>query len=808
MNENRLNNDNFKSSNSFYLINHSRMKYIYLLALYFCSITTFAQSKLETAIKSLDTNYAQEKVFLLFDKEDYIAGDNIWFKAYTLNGYKPSLISTNLIVELYDKDKKLIDRKLVPIVNGESDGTLNTKNENEEGIYFLRAYTTYMTFFSEEFQHINQVKIYNPNSKLKLVPNPNLKWNAKAFAEGGNFIQNQTTKFAIRLKSDGDLPKKWNGFVFEKNNPANKITTFDNLDENVATFSLRAEEGKTYQVQLNDDKGNQQIVDLPEAKKDGILLKVVRNSKDIVIQLKSINQENPLLNHKLIGTINNELVLSSQIVKSVESVSINVSKEILDNDKGVLNIAIFDANDIQIANRLIFINPKELYKKPEISFETTANPRELNTIKVKYPEEINFSSLIKDQKNNDDDNLISAMLLTRDFSSKINHPTQYFKNNEFSENLDALLITEKWKRFNWEDLVVGNIVKPTIDNERRYLSYKVKAYNNGRELSNAALSIIYKIQDKEKDFATLETDYEGNFEMNNLFYYGPMAMNYFLNSENGKQANNGTLTLSVVPNYKSTNYKAKLPATSYLLEEITNKAEVDKQNTYKQNIKIINDKSIRLKEVVVKANKKSKTEKLNEELSGGMFKSLNETVIDFVNESQPIDGYTNIMDFLAGKVAGLTVSNGVPKIRNSEVSIYWNEMKMTSDNLSSINIRDIAMVKIFKGAGLLGNAIAIYSKRGSDAPIDNTPMVPNNLIQIGGYNQSLPYFSNDDYESLYNDVPNDIRSTLYWNVNLYVEPGENTEIEYFNNDKPKDYKLTIIGFDEKGNPVYYEGKIN
>ena len=808
MNENRLNNDNFKSSNSFYLINHSRMKYIYLLALYFCSITTFAQSKLETAIKSLDTNYAQEKVYLLFDKEDYIAGDNIWFKAYTLNGYKPSLISTNLIVELYDKDKKLIDRKLVPVVNGESDGTLNTKNENEEGIYFVRAYTTYMTFFSEEFQYINQIKIFNPNSKLKLVPNPNLKWNAKAFAEGGNFIQNQTTKFAVRLKSDGNLPKKWNGFVFEKNNPANKISTFDNLDENVATFALRAEEGKSYQVQLNDEKGNQQIIDLPEAKKDGILLKVVRNSKDIVIQLKSINQENPLLNYKIIGTINNELVMSSQIVKSVESVSTYVPKEVLDNDKGILNIAIFDANDIQIANRLIFINPKESYKKPEISFETTTNPRELNTIKVKYPEEINFSAVIKDQKNNDDDNLISAMLLTRDFSSKINHPTQYFKNNEFSENLDALLITEKWKRFNWEDLVVGNIVKPTIDNDRRYLSYKVKVYNNGRELSNASLSIIYKMQNNGKEFASLDTDYEGNFEMNNLFYYGPMAMNYFLNSENGKSANNGTLTLSVVPNYKSTSYKSKLPATPYLLEEITNKEEVEKQNTYKQNIKIINDKSIRLKEVVVKADKKTKTEKLNNELSSGMFNNINETVIDFVNESQPIEGYTNIMDFLAGRVAGLTVSNGVPKIRNSEVAIYWNEMKMTADNITSINPRDIAMVKIFKGAGLLGNAIAIYSKRGSDAPVDNTPMLPNNLIQIGGYNQSLPYFSNDDYESLYNDIPNDIRSTLFWNPNLYTAPGENTEIEYFNNDKPKDYQLTIIGFDEKGNPVYYEGKIN
>ncbi|WP_413531579.1 hypothetical protein [Empedobacter brevis] len=800
--------DNFKNSNLFYLINHSRMKYIYLFVFYFCSLFTFAQSKLETAIKSLETNYAQEKVYLLFDKEDYIAGDNIWFKAYTLNGYKPSLISTNLIVELYDKDKKLVDRKLVPIVNGESDGTLNTKNENEEGIYFVRAYTTYMTFFPEEFQYINQLKIYNPTSKLKLVPNPNLKWNAKAFAEGGNFIQNQTTKFAIRLKFDGELPKKWNGFVFEKNNPSNKIATFENLDENVATFSLRAEEGKLYQVQLNDEKGNQQIIDLPEAKKAGVLLKVVRNSKDIAIQLKSINQENPLLNYKIIGTINNELVMSSQIVKSVESVSTYVPKEVLDNDKGVLNIAIFDANDIQVANRLIFIHPKELYKKPEVAFETTTNPRELNTIKLKYPEEINFSTVIKDQKNPDEDNLISAMLLTRDFSSKISYPTQYFKNNKFSENLDALLISEKWRRFNWEDLVVGNVVKPTIDNNRRYLSYKIKAYNNGRELSDASLSIIYKMQNNGKEFATLDTNYEGDFEMNNLFYYGPMAMNYFLNSENGKQANNGTLTLSVVPNYKSTSYKSKLPATSYLLEEITNKEEIEKQNTYKENIKIINDKSIRLKEVVVKADKKSKTEQLNNELSTGMFQSINETIIDFVNESQPIEGYTNIADFLAGRVAGLTVSNGVPKIRNSDVAIYWNEMKVSSDNLNSINVRDIAMVKIFKGNGLLGNAIAIYSKRGKEATIDNTPMLPNNLIQLGGYNQSLPYFSLDDYESLYNAVPNDIRSTLFWNPNLYSEPGENTELEYFNNDKPKDYQLTIIGFDEKGNPVYYEGKIN
>ena len=62
-------------------------------------LTNFAQSKLDTAVNNLETNYAQEKVYLLFDKDDYIAGDNIWFKAYTFDGYKPTRISTNLFVK-------------------------------------------------------------------------------------------------------------------------------------------------------------------------------------------------------------------------------------------------------------------------------------------------------------------------------------------------------------------------------------------------------------------------------------------------------------------------------------------------------------------------------------------------------------------------------------------------------------------------------------------------------------------------------------------------------------------------------------
>ena len=115
--------------------------------------------------------------------------------------------------------------------------------------------------FNDQEFNIESVDAYT-----KIVTNKALKWNAEVAVEGDHFIENQTLKFAVRLTSFGDLPKKWDGFVFEKNNPNERIASFTNLDENVATFSLRGELGKIYQVQVKDEKGQQQTIDLPAVK--------------------------------------------------------------------------------------------------------------------------------------------------------------------------------------------------------------------------------------------------------------------------------------------------------------------------------------------------------------------------------------------------------------------------------------------------------------------------------------------------------------------------------------------------------------
>jgi uncharacterized protein YfaS (alpha-2-macroglobulin family) len=170
-----------------------------------------AQTKLEKALTNLEDNYEQEKVYVLTDKSQYAAGDKIWFKSFVFDGYNRSALSTTLFVELYSADKKLIDWKTVLLTNGEGSGDFQLKEDLPEQVYFVRAYTPYMTNFSEDFQIAKSFPVYNPNSTESLVIPKSSDWSAKAFPEGGNFINGMPTKFAVRLTSNTSLPENWSG---------------------------------------------------------------------------------------------------------------------------------------------------------------------------------------------------------------------------------------------------------------------------------------------------------------------------------------------------------------------------------------------------------------------------------------------------------------------------------------------------------------------------------------------------------------------------------------------------------------------
>ena len=119
-------------------------------------------------------------------------------------------------------------------------------------------------------------------------------------------------------------------------------------------------------------------------------------------------------------------------------------------------------------------------------------------------------------------------------------------------------------------------------------------------------------------------------------------------------------------------------------------------------------------------------EKLNNEYCSGLFKNYDGTIIDLMSdENTSATSYSNILDWLQGRVAGLQIyytrsGTPVPFIRNSRASIFVDEIPVDAGYMRMFPVTDIAMIKIIKGpfAGAVGNGgggtIAIYTIRGDD----------------------------------------------------------------------------------------------
>lgn len=130
-----------------------------------------------------------------------------------------------------------------------------------------------------------------------------------------------------------------------------------------------------------------------------------------------------------------------------------------------------------------------------------------------------------------------------------------------------------------------------------------------------------------------------------------------------------------------------------------------------------------MSQVKVSRYQKSYKEILNDQYASGMFKTADGTIIDV--ETENVQAYLNILDWLNGRVAGLQVFVSrtgvrVPVIRGSVASIYIDEMRTDASFLNSLSVNDIALIKVIKGpfAGAIGNGgggvIAIYTLRGEE----------------------------------------------------------------------------------------------
>jgi hypothetical protein len=224
-----------------------------------------------------------------------------------------------------------------------------------------------------------------------------------------------------------------------------------------------------------------------------------------------------------------------------------------------------------------------------------------------------------------------------------------------------------------------------------------------------------------------------------------------------------------------------------------------------KSLEIVNiDRGHIMQTVVLTAKRKAPVQVLDEKYTSGMFKGGDGYQFDLVNDPTATS-YTNIFNYLEGKVAGLQIntSTNPPALswRGGAPTVFLDEMQTDLDMISNIPVSDVAYVKVFRppfmgGFGGSNGAIVIYTRRGGDQTSTGKGLSSNT---VAGYSPIKQFYS-PNYDSF--DPQNDqldIRTTLYWNPLLTSnQKSKKVRLNFYNNDVTKSFRVVIEGMTKDG----------
>jgi len=109
----------------------------------------------------------REEIFLHSDRDEYIAGEDLWFNVYLIDrqSNKPLGVDKIAYVELLDTENRPIVQKRIFVNNGFGPGQIVLPDTLGSGSYTIRAYTNWMKNFLPENCFMKDLRIYNALSK-------------------------------------------------------------------------------------------------------------------------------------------------------------------------------------------------------------------------------------------------------------------------------------------------------------------------------------------------------------------------------------------------------------------------------------------------------------------------------------------------------------------------------------------------------------------------------------------------------------------------------------------------------------------
>ena len=878
-----------------------------------------ALKKILLQIEKYRADYPQEKVHLHMDKPYYAIGDNIWFKAYVVNAEVNELsnLSQILYVELInDKDSVKQSLKL-PLVLGLASGDFTLADSLKEGNYRIRAYTTWMRNFGEEYffdktftvgnsiansilTHVsyqfsktgnsekvvadinytdmddaplvNKEVTYSVNLDFRNVAkgkgitdskgnlqisftntqpfilksgkiSTNIKLDDKTviaknfpvkstsnqadvqfFPESGDLVTGIRSRVGFKAVSADGLGIKVSGYITDRANT--KLLEFESEHAGMGQFRLLPMANETYTAHVKFEDGSEKAIPLPRIIPLGYVLAVSNSDPaSLNVTISTSVGIQPDSKFTLVAQTNGVVHFVAKNKLNAQTFSSTIPKSRFPT--GILQLTLFSPDNQPVAERLVFVNHSDFMRIDLGTAKSSYEKREKVKLMLDMkdskgqPTSGNFSVAVIDEtkvpfNESAETTIISNLLLSSDLKGFIEQPNHYFSdiNEAKIRQLDILLLTQGWRRFEWKNILSNSypnlVYQPETSLE---ISGRVKSLN-GRPVAGGRVTLL----SSAGDVFLLDTltDVNGDFRFPNLIFSD--STKFIVQARNERDRKNVEIELNRIPAQLVTKNKnealVEINVNRSILPYLQNsKNQYDDWRRYG-----IVGKSILLDEVRVVEKKPVLKHSSNLNGAGNA---------DAILKSEDFLNCSFITQCIQGRVAGIIVNNGIVYSARSmntsfrgpvPMQIIIDGMPVDPEFISSINPNDVESIEVLKS----GANTAIYGMRGGGGVlVINTKRAENNKDYrtyapgVISYNPKGFYKGREFYAPNYED-PNtnpkiaDLRTTVYWNPNVISDSDGKSSVEFFNADGAGNYKVIVEGINIKGSlgRQVYRYKVN
>ena len=795
--------------------------------------------RLIASLQKWDEIFPQEKVYLHMDKPYYAVGDTIWFKAYIVIGaqHQLSAMSGALYVELIDEKGAIVRSLKLPVVAGTTAGDFTIDDQIIAGNYRVRAYTQWMRnaddqyFFNQHLMIVDYMMADTiPQNNNTALPDKNavvpkssvgnlVQSDVQFFPEGGDLVYGISSRIGFKVTGKNGLGLDVNGVVVDQKKQA--VDNFQTMHAGMGNFTLRPEQGKDYTAVITFSDGSTKNVPLPKPLNNGCTLAVYQpNSDSLLVRIQTTEPGKTVW---LIAQSAGGVLFSAQIdiLKSLNSIWVNKRKF----PSGIAQFTLFDASGLPINERIAFLDTSDQLQLNIKTDKERYSSREPVIVELSAldqngkPASGTFSvSVIDETKVPFDESLghsiLSHFLLTSDLKGYIENPNYYFtkRTEQVFTELDNLLLTQGYRRFDWKAISSSNPPQPSFPAEKlgSVFSGKVLGLNNKIQ-PDAAVTMLSL---RANLFQTTKTDRDGHFKFDGVVFADSIRMTFQAKSQ--KNNSHVEITMDTLPAMSPV--KPLTPfGNIYLPQRILERfAENSKRvdSIYGRTAKL--GRGQRLKEVKITARKKEQ-----KYFNQGMLSvpdGHSDLTIDMKNEKS----FASMESFLREKLTGRGVkfqSYRPDSLGPTAMNYPWApdplKRELAPMNIivdgqrlrpteaievftnASLDVNDIAKIEVVVTGVLTemlgGSSIMFYTKA------DKFLRKPLNVVNLSvkGYNK-IKNFYNPKYElNKINKLP-DLRSTIYWNANIRLDTSGKSSFNYFNGDGPGSYKIIVQGVSSDG----------